>query len=114
VTAHRSGRIPGHTPEPELAAEQGITVQTQRKKRRRGDCPAYIIVGRQVHYVDEDKLRYYESLRVTPPRPFKDRRREPAELRPSAPDRAAPAMPKRGRGRPRRGAEVPAPAGAAS
>jgi hypothetical protein len=65
---HRKGRIPGYTPEPDFAAEQGITVRTQRRYRARGDCPAYIIVNRVAHYDDEDKPRYYKSKRVMPPR----------------------------------------------
>ena len=68
MSVHRRGRIPGHTPEPDFAAEQGVTLETQRKRRAKGDCPAYIVVARQVHYVDEDKPRYYKSLRVMPPR----------------------------------------------
>jgi hypothetical protein len=62
------GRIPGFTPEPEFAAEQGHTLRTQRRKRQIGDCPAYIIVNRTAHYDDEDKQRYYKSKRIVPPR----------------------------------------------
>jgi hypothetical protein len=68
MTVHKRGRIEGYTPEPEFADEQGIRLVTQRKKRRRGDCPAYIVVGRQVHYSDADTVRYYQSKLVTPPR----------------------------------------------
>jgi hypothetical protein len=62
------GRIPGFTPESEFAAEQGHSLRTQRRKRQIGDCPAYIIVRRMAHYDDEDKVRYYKSKRIVPPR----------------------------------------------
>lgn len=68
MAKHRRGQIPGHTTEADFAAECGVTLDTQRKKRARGECPAYIVVSRQVHYVDEDKYRYFKSLRITPPR----------------------------------------------
>jgi hypothetical protein len=61
-------RLPGHTPEPEFAKELGLTEETLQKKRRRGETCAYVVVGRRVHYVDEDKERWLKSLRVTPPR----------------------------------------------
>jgi hypothetical protein len=68
MSATTPARIPGYTPEPEFAAEQGYSSDTQKKKRRRGDCPAYIVVRRMVHYDDEDKPRYYKSKRIVPPR----------------------------------------------
>jgi hypothetical protein len=64
----RRKRIPGHTPEAEFAAELNITYETLRKWRRLGKTSAYIVVGRQVHYVDDDKPRWLASLRVSPPR----------------------------------------------
>jgi hypothetical protein len=61
-------RIPGHTPEDEFADELRVKKDTLRKWRRLGKTCAYVVLGRQVHYVDEDKPRWLESLRVTPPR----------------------------------------------
>jgi hypothetical protein len=68
MTIHLRGRIAGYTPEPEYAAETGVTLATQRRKRRLGDCPAYIVVARQVHYCDADKERYFKTKLVLPPR----------------------------------------------
>jgi len=61
-------RIPGYTPEREFADELGVSLDTLRKWRRQGKGPAYIIVGRQIHVGDEDKLVWLKSLRVVPPR----------------------------------------------
>jgi hypothetical protein len=64
----KTGRLPGHTPEPELAKRNGVKLETQQKKRRRGETHAYVYYCRQYHYVDEDEPRWLKSLRVTPPR----------------------------------------------
>jgi hypothetical protein len=61
-------RIPGYTPEEELADELNVQKDTLRKWRRLGKTCAYVVLGRRVHYVDADKPRWLESLRVTPPR----------------------------------------------
>jgi len=62
------GRIPGHTPEPEMAKQRGVEISTLQKERWQGRGPAYIVVNRQVHYVDADYPRWLESLKKTPVR----------------------------------------------
>jgi hypothetical protein len=61
-------KIPGHTHERERAQQLGVVVDTLRKWRRQGTGPAYIVVARQVHYVDSDEARWLASLKNTPPR----------------------------------------------
>ncbi len=68
MAKHRRGRIPGYTPEPELADELGLKEGTLRRWRRQGRVPAYIVVARRIHYCDDDKSRWLKSLRVVPPR----------------------------------------------
>ena len=67
-TKHLKGRIPGFQPEREFAAEIGITYETQKKRRKRGDCPSYICVGRQVHISEKGKAEFFATKLVTPPR----------------------------------------------
>jgi len=67
-TKHLKGRIPGFQPEREFAAEIGITYETQKKRRKRGDCPSYICVGRQVHISEKGKAEFFAAKVVTPPR----------------------------------------------
>ena len=57
--------IEGHTPEPVYAEELGLKEETLRKKRLLGETSDYIIVGRQVHYVDADKRPWLERIRKT-------------------------------------------------
>lgn len=106
-------KISGHTPEREQAEKLGFALDTLRKWRRQGTGQAYIVVGREIHYVDADEPRWLASLKVVPPRreALTEPRHEPNDM--SVED-AAPAMPKRGRGRPRRVSEAPAPAVTAS
>jgi hypothetical protein len=61
-------RLPGHTPEAEHARELGLKLETLQKKRRRGETCAYVVIARQVFYVDEDRERWLKSMRITPPR----------------------------------------------
>jgi hypothetical protein len=61
-------KIPGHTPERERAEQLGVVLDTLRKWRRQGKGQAYVVVGREVHYVDADEPRWLASLKVTPPR----------------------------------------------
>ena len=61
-------RLSGHTSEEEHAAELGLKPETLQKKRRRGETCAYVKVGRQYFYCNDDKPRWLQSLRVTPPR----------------------------------------------
>jgi hypothetical protein len=60
--------IPGYTPEPDFAQSQGYSEETQKKKRRRGDCPDYIIVNRMAHYADDAITRYFKAKLISPPR----------------------------------------------
>lgn len=62
------GRIPGHTPEPEHAKMRGVEISTLQKERAQRRGPAYIVVNKQVHYVDADIPRWLESLKKTPVR----------------------------------------------
>jgi hypothetical protein len=64
----RRKKIPGHTHERVRARQLGYALDTLRKWRRRGEGQAYIIVGREVFYVDADEPRWLASLRKTPPR----------------------------------------------
>jgi hypothetical protein len=64
----KHGRIPGHTPEAEMAKRRGVEICTLQKERWLGVGQAYIKINRQVHYVDADEPRYLESLKVTPVR----------------------------------------------
>ena len=61
-------KISGHTPEREQAEKLGFALDTLRKWRRCGTGQAYIVVGREIHYVDADERRWLASLKVTPPR----------------------------------------------
>jgi hypothetical protein len=62
-------RLPGHTPEADHARELGLKLETLQKKRRRGETCAYVVIARQIFYVDEDRERWLKSLRIMPPRP---------------------------------------------
>jgi hypothetical protein len=61
-------KIPGHTPEREQAEKLGFALDTLRKWRRQGTGQAYIVVGREIHYVDADEPRWLASLKVIPTR----------------------------------------------
>ncbi len=61
-------KIPGHTHEREQAAKLGFSIDTLRKWRRQGKGQAYIVVGREIFYIDVDEPRWLASLKVTPPR----------------------------------------------
>jgi hypothetical protein len=50
------------------AEKLGFALDTLRKWRRQGTGQAYIVVGREIHYVDADEPRWLASLKVTPPR----------------------------------------------
>jgi hypothetical protein len=60
------GRIPGHTPEPEMAKLRGVEISTLQKERSQRRGPAYIVVNKQVHYVDADFPKWLESLKRVP------------------------------------------------
>ena len=60
------GKIPGYTAEPEYARQQGVTLATQRRRRRLGQTGPYIRVGRQIHYQDEGSRRLFESKLIYP------------------------------------------------
>lgn len=64
----RPKKIPGHTHERVRAQQLGFTLDTLRKWRRRGEGQAYIVVGREIFYVNSDEERWLKSLRKTPPR----------------------------------------------
>jgi hypothetical protein len=61
-------KLPGHIEEHERAKQLGMHLDTLRKMRKRGEGQAYVVVGRQIHYVDADEPRWLASLKVTPPR----------------------------------------------
>ena len=61
-------KLPGHTEEHERAKQLGVPVDTLRKRRKRGEGQAYIVYGREIHYVDADEPRWLASMKVTPPR----------------------------------------------
>jgi hypothetical protein len=61
-------RLPGHTPERERAKQLELHIDTLRNMRKRGEGQAYIVVGREIHYVDADEPRWLASLKKTPPR----------------------------------------------
>jgi hypothetical protein len=61
-------KLPGHTEEHERAKRLRMHLDTLRKMRKRGEGQAYVVVGRQIHYVDADEPRWLASLKVTPPR----------------------------------------------
>lgn len=63
--------IPGHTHERERAAQLGFALDTLRKWRRQGKGQAYIIVGREIFYIDADEARWLASLKISPPRSSK-------------------------------------------
>ena len=63
-----AARVPGHTEEHERARQLGEHIDTIRKRRKRGEGQAYIVIGRSIFYVDADEPRWLESLRVTPVR----------------------------------------------
>jgi hypothetical protein len=60
--------LPGHTHEAEQAKKDGVKLSTLRKYRSQGRGQAYIRHFRQVYYVDADRPRYLESLKVPPVR----------------------------------------------
>jgi hypothetical protein len=60
--------IPRHTHEREQAVKTGFSLHTLRSWRRQGRGQAYIILGREVFYLDADEQRWLESLRVMPVR----------------------------------------------
>jgi hypothetical protein len=62
------GKIPGHTAEPDMAKQRGVKVCTLQKERSQGRGPPYIVVNKQVHYVDADYPVWLQSLKVDPPR----------------------------------------------
>ena len=59
-------RIPGYTPELDTAEELRVSVRTLRKWRQLGIGPAYIEVGRQIHYGDESRAAWLKSREVHP------------------------------------------------
>jgi hypothetical protein len=61
-------RIPGYTPEFDTAEELNVSVRTLRKWRQLGIGPAYIEVGRQIHYGDESRTAWLRSREVQPVR----------------------------------------------
>jgi hypothetical protein len=66
------GRIPGHTPEPEMAMQRGVEISTLQKERSKGLGPPYIVVNKQVHYVDADYPEWLKSLKQIPVRSARD------------------------------------------
>jgi hypothetical protein len=81
MAAWRRKSIPGHTHERDRAKELGFVLDTLRKWRRQGKGQAYIVVGRQIFYVDADEPRWLASLKETPPRSGKAT--APAEQNPN-------------------------------
>jgi hypothetical protein len=61
-------RLPGHTEEHDRAKQLGVHVDTLRKRRKRGEGQAYVVLGRSIFYVDADEPRWLASMKVTPPR----------------------------------------------
>jgi hypothetical protein len=61
-------KLPGHTEEHERAKQLGVHVDTLRKRRKRGEGQAYVVYGREIHYVDADEPRWLASLKITPSR----------------------------------------------
>jgi hypothetical protein len=59
-------RIHGYTPEAETAEELNVSVRTLRKWRQLRIGPAYIEVGRQIHYPDEPRAAWLRSRLVEP------------------------------------------------
>lgn len=58
MTEWKRKKIPGHTPERQQAEKLGFALDTLRKWRRQGTGQAYIVVGREIHYVDADEPRW--------------------------------------------------------
>ena len=64
----RPPKLDGHTHETDQAKEDGVQLSTLRKTRSLGKGQAYIKKHRQVYYVDADRPRYLELLKVIPAR----------------------------------------------
>ena len=60
--------IPGHTHEVKQAKIDGVELSTKQKERSQGKGQAYIRMHRQIYYVDADRPRYLESLKIVPVR----------------------------------------------
>jgi hypothetical protein len=68
------GKIPGHTHEAKQAKIDGVELSTKQKERSQGKGQAFIKMHRQIYYVDADRPRYLESLKVVPVRGVGTRR----------------------------------------
>jgi hypothetical protein len=79
-------RVPGHTEEHERARQLGEHIDTIRKRRKRGEGQAYIVVGRTIFYVDADEPRWLESMKVVPSR--RERQTESRPVRARKPEAA--------------------------
>lgn len=61
-----TNRIPGYTPEAEIAEELNVSVRTLRKWRQLRVGPPWTEVGRQIHYSDESRAAWLKSREVRP------------------------------------------------
>ena len=61
-------RIPGYTPESEVAEELNVSVRLLRKWRKVGLGPPYIEFARQFHYGDDGRAAWLRSLERKPVR----------------------------------------------
>jgi hypothetical protein len=61
-------RLPGHTPEAELAEQLGLKVRTLRKWRAEGVGPPYVKIARFFHYNDESYAAWLKKCETTPVR----------------------------------------------
>lgn len=62
------GQIPGHTPEPKMAKKRGVEISTLQKERAKGLGPPYIVMNKQVHYIDAEFSKWLASLKKIPAR----------------------------------------------
>jgi hypothetical protein len=62
------GKIPGHTPEPEMAKQRGVQICTLQKERSQRRGPPYIKMNNAIYYVDAEYPKWLESLKRTPAR----------------------------------------------
>ena len=68
ATRLKRKRIPGYTPEYEVAEELSVSVRLLRKWRAVGLGPPYIEFARQFHYGDDGRAAWLRSLERKPVR----------------------------------------------